>query len=338
MKGNKAFFLLFGTLLSVPGLAGGSTSPEPTVESGANDFHAPMLQKAQELAASGQPLALLVASRLALPTELSAQPHPSSVPRQSDAWLEQAIREGSEQPVIARAAVSRCISAGQCDIPLAIRILKTQEADEAIAQLLLWRMAVALGDTEEASLAWTRATQATRFVDEYAEGLDMLDRMTRGMRIPVHSTAVQTDPEQARLIMVYALASAFSMTALGEVQQQCPAPVDATRSEGCRNLLTLLAGSNALLASSYGSARMQVYARDATEREYWQQRRREVAWISGQALGLLSHQADGGTVAEMQQYLRWNVVSGELGAMRQLLAANDIPPTPPLNWQPEKVL
>jgi len=334
MKGCTAFVLLFVVLFGAPSLASGAPLAAPASQPEAPDFHAPLLERARELAASGRPLELLVASRLAYSQELGSCPRASGQPCQSDVWLGQAIREGSEQPLIARAAVSRCIHTKHCDIAAAIQTLRTREADDAVAQLLLWRLAVVRGNDDEAALAWARVTQATRYVDEYAEGLDVLDRMTRGLLLPLPDDAVQSSPDEARLTLVYALTAAFSTQALVDLQRQCPAPADASRSAGCRHLLTLMANSREVLASSYGSARMQVYALDAAEREHWQQRRREVAWVLEKASALLSGGTERGPAPDMQEYLRQSVESGELGAMRQLLAANHIQAKPPADWQP----
>lgn len=335
MKESTAMALVLVALLGIHGLASGAPAAPPDTSLGEPDSRAPLMQRAQELAATGQPLELLVASRLAYSQELTTCRNASGAPCESDVWLDQAIREGSDQPLIARVAVSRCIAnTRRCDVPAAVQTLRTREADDVAAQLLLWRMAVVQGDAGEAGNAWTRVTQATRLVDEYAESLDLLERMTAGLRLPVPADAVGADPEQSRLTMVHALTGAFSTMVLGNIQWQCPAPADVARSEGCRHLLMLMAGSSDLLARSYGSAKMQVYARDAAEREHWQQQRRELAWISEKASALLGGEVEGGRVPNMQTYLRRSVELGELGAMQQLLAANRIPPKPPADWQP----
>lgn len=336
MNGSKAFVLLLGGLLCASGAVSGSTAEAPAAGPAEVDFHTPLLQRAKELAATGKPLEVFVASRLALPTELSAAAPGSALPSQSDAWMEQAIRDGSEQPVIARAAVSRCIAGGRCDIPVAIQTLRTQEADDAAAQLLLWRMAVAQGDAQEASRAWTRAAQARRFVDEYAEGVGLLDRMTRGMRLPANGAEPGVDPDEPRQTMVYSMAAVW-IPALAPFHRECPGTEGGERKEGCLQLATLMADSTASLVSSFGISKLGGYAEDEAARKRWQERKRQLSWTIERATAL---QGEGSNVtpADRQDYLRWISESGELPAMRRLLAVHGVAARPPEGWQPSSAI
>ncbi|KRG63694.1 hypothetical protein ABB26_10760 [Stenotrophomonas humi] len=332
MKGSKAFVLLFGALLCASGTVSGSNANAPVAQSGEVDFHTPLLQRARELAATGKPLELFVASRLALPTELSAAARGSAAPSQSEAWMEQAIRVGSDQPVIARAAVSRCIEGGRCDIPVAIQTLRTREADDVVAQLLLWRMAVAQGDAQEAARAWTRATQANRFVDEYAEGLGLLDRMTQGMQLPADAAEPAIDPDTPRQIMVYALAASW-IPVLTPFHRECPATEGGERKEGCLHLAAMMADSSSALFSSFGISKLGGYAEDETARKRWQERKRQLYWTIERAMAL-QEEGSNGLPADSQDYMRWISESGELPAMRRLLAVHGVAALPPDDWQP----
>lgn len=331
MKGRKRLVLL-AALMASGVAAGSSVAGAPDA-----DFHGPLWQRAQELAATGRPLELLVASRLAFSQELSSVSGAVGEPAWSDVWLEQAIRTGSDQPMIARAAVSRCIATGRCDIAAALQTLRTREADEAVSQLLLWRMEMDRGDAGSVALAWERVAGATRFVDEYSEGVALFDRMTRGVRLPMPDDGPSTDPDQPRLEVVHALPAAFAMTTLRDVHQRCRAGgADAALDESCRRLLAVMADSGSLLANSFAVSKLLADARDAAERARWQERRRELAWITGEAVALLGAAPDAVPKVDMHAYLRWTVESGELGAMRQLLAANGIPARPPAGWEPAK--
>lgn len=333
MKVCRGFVVLAALLASAT--VAGSTAPGPVP---AGDFHGPLWRRAQELAASGRPLELLVASRLAFSQEPSTPPRAAGEPAPSDEWLERAIRTGSDQPVIARAAVSRCIATGRCDIPAAIQTLRTREADDAVSQLLLWRMEMVRGSPATMALAWERVANATRFVDEYAEGVALFDRMTRGVRLPAPDDGPSAAPDLPRLEVVYGLSAGLSMTALADLHRRCRAgAADAVLDEGCRHLLTVMADSASLLANSFATSKLLAAARDAAERARWQERRRELAWITTEASGLLGADSDVVPGVDTHAYLRWTVESGELGAMRQLLAANGIPVQPPAGWQPPQV-
>ncbi|WP_313319182.1 hypothetical protein [Stenotrophomonas sp.] len=333
MKGNKAAVLLLGALLWAPGILKASAITPPMVEPGALDFTAPLVQRANELAATRKPLELLIASLLAKPAEASAMASPSSTPSQSDAWLAQAIALGSDQPVIARAAVSRCISSGQCDIPVAINTLRTQEADDAVAQLLLWQMAVREGDASAAASAWARVAQASRVEDEYAQYLGLLDRMTIGMRLPIEGADPGMDPDEPRQTMLYALAAALTVTWLAPVHRECPATKGVVPKQGCLRLAALMADSTSALVSSFGISKMKGYALDETEQKRWQERKRQLDWLIHSAAALQGTGSNA-TPTEAQHYLRWISENGELPAMRQLLAVHGVATQPPTDWQP----
>lgn len=331
MASGKALGVLFAVMVGCGTVVGGSNASEPP--SAEPDFHQPLRQRAQELAATGQPLELLVASWLALPQELSAQPRPADAPDRSDVWLDQAIRAGSDQPVIARAAVSRCIAGGSCDVAAAIDTLRTREADEALAQVLLWQMALAQGDDMGAAAAWQRVVQARRFVDEYAEGVGLLDRMTGGVRLPVPTTSQQADPDLPRVTMVHAIAAALLIRPLVELDRQCGGQVDAERREGCLHLAAVMADSTSRFVGRFGINKLEANAQDEAERKRWQERRRQLHWTIENAAALQGTEAEG-KPGVMQAFTRWMGESGELPAMRRLLAEHGMAAQPPTDWQP----
>ncbi|WP_269792587.1 hypothetical protein [Stenotrophomonas sp. Iso1] len=320
------------------------SAPEPATQVAVTDdveFQVALLERARAVAASGQPLDLLVASRLVLPSELRTQPAPSTSPRQSDGWLDEAVRIGSDQPAIARAAVTRCLGGGSCDVPAAIQTLQTRESDEAVAQLLLWRLHVAKGDTEAASNAWMRATQATRYVDDYAEGVALMDRATRDGQWPAPPAGFlqgkPVDGETTRSITVFSLAAAFWMPGLVDAHRQCPANVVAERRRQCRQLFTTMADSSSTVAVSLGTARMIDLSDGPAERQKWEGRKRDLAWVSTRSAELLSGESNGASRVSLSNYLRWVGEAGELPATRQLLASNDVAAQPPADWEPPRI-
>lgn len=331
MKNTTISALLFGTLLWAPDMVRATDATTPTVESDAADFPAALQRRAKHLAATGKPLELLIASRLALPAELSALARSPAAPTQSDAWLAEAIALGSDKPMIARAAANRCIVTGQCDIPIAINTLQTREGDEAVAQLLLWRMAVAREDAGAAAAAWGRVVQSSRVVDEFAEVVGLLDRMTGGIQPPLEWAEPGRDSETLRFTMVYSLA-AFWIPSLVPVHRECPAKKGTEPKHGCAQLAALMADSTSPLISSVGISKMESYAQEEAERKRWQERKRQLDWVIENAIALQGEEATPAPV-DPHDYLRWISETGELPAMRRSLAAQGVAAQPPADWQ-----
>lgn len=331
MKCAKAAVLLFGLFYGVHSAA----SVDPSPDAAQRQLNEALRTKAQALAASGEPLALLAASRLMLLLELPAASPQPDAPTQTrgDAWLEQAIQRGSDQPQVARAAVARCLGTGACDIPVAVDTLRNGQAKDAAAQLMLWHMARAAGNAGEVDQAWARATHATRFSDGYSEDVTLLERMTRDL--PLQDDARREGGDSLRLTLVYALASAAPAPNMHDLSRHCTADLaDAALKQECERLMRVMAGSTSLLASSIGISRLQAYAADATEREHWRARRRELAWLVQQSTKRLGEWSGDRPTQDMQAYLTWTEQSGELGAMRRLLAESHVPAQPPEDWQP----
>ena len=323
-----------------------ASAPAPATQSavvGDVDLHATLLERARVVAASGQPLDLLVASRLALPLDPSTSRVLSTSPHQSDIWLEEAIRSGSDQPTIARAAVTRCLGGGSCDIPAAIQTLQTRESDEVVAQLLLWQLHVAKGDAEAATQTWARATQATRYVDDYAEGVALMDRATRDGQWPAPPAGflqdTPVDGETARITTIFALAAATWTQGFRGAFRQCPADAVAVaeRKQQCRHLFTTMADSSSTLAVSIGIAWMLHLSDGPAERQNWEARKRELAWLSTRSAELLSGGPNDASRVSLGDYLQWVGEAGDLPAMRRLLASNDVAAQPPTGWEPLRI-
>lgn len=318
-----------------------ATGPMPTGQAPSDNqaaFHTMLLGQARKVAASGQPLDLLAAAWLASPVELPASNDPPASPSHSDAWLDDAIRLGSDQPMIARAAVMRCLGGGSCDIPAAIQTLQTEESDDVGAQLLLWRMHAGKGDTDAAAQAWARATQATRYADEVAEGVALLDHATRGVHWPAWGEdadpGMRTDSETIRAVTVFALVAASWMPGLGDAHRQCPADVSGEQRQRCRHLFKVMADSNAFVTANVGVGKMRELSDDAAERQSWEGRKRELMWLAQRSAPLLSARRDDVPPLETNDYLQRVGEKGELPAIRQLLADNGIATQPPADWEP----
>lgn len=320
--------------------AGAPVSAGQSTGSYRPDFHAALLERAQKAAATGQPLDLWVASRLVLPLELSAAPNPSALPSRSDAWLDEAIRLGSDQPLIARAAVARCLGGGSCDIPAAVQTLQTRESDEVVAQLLLWQMHTGKRDADAAAHAWTRATQATRYADDVSEGIALLDRATRGGQWPTSASSgdqtMEVDGEAERVASVFALTAAFGIAGLADAYRECPADAVAERREQCRHLFKVMADSGSVFAARLGSSRMRDLSDDAAERRGWDARSRELLWLSERSAQVLEPKSNAARPVSMTDYLQWVGAMGEVPAMRRVLADNGVAAQPPADWKPTR--
>ncbi|MCD9088550.1 hypothetical protein [Stenotrophomonas sp. SY1] len=240
--------------------------------------------------------------------------------------------------MIARAAVARCLGGGSCDIPAAVQTLQTDESDEVVAQLLLWRLHTGKGDADAAAHAWTRATQATRYADDVSEGIALLDRATRGGQWPTSASngnqTMEVDGEAKRVASVFALTAAFGMPGLADAYRECPADAVAERRQQCRHLLTVMADSGSMFAARLGSSRMRDLSDDAAERRGWDARSHELLWLSARSAGLLEAESNVARTVSRSGYLQWVGEMGELPAMRRLLADNGIAAQPPAGWKP----
>lgn len=300
------------------------------------------LQLGRELAASGQPRKLYAAWLLA-PMSLDLARGKTSYSPEADTWLMRAIRTGSEDPVIAAAAVTRCIRVDECNVEQARVTLATVDAEDAGSQLLLMRLAEQRKDPIEAGRAWQRVAKASHYRDPAATLIGVMDVATRDYRWPL------TDPvqaaewqrhnsgsylEQERTVTLFGIAAMHFAADLKQVMETCPKSVpDAVKREQCRHLFNVMANSSSLLVAGYGASRMAELEQGPAGAR-WSARKRELQWITTGATDILGDKAIKDIKVSPAEYTRWLAEQGELPAMQRLLAVYGVPAAPPVDWQP----
>lgn len=307
--------------------------------------NAARLQLGRELAASGQPRKLYAAWLLA-PMSLDLARGKTSYSPEADTWLMRAIRTGSEDPVIAAAAITRCIRVDECNVEQARATLATADAQDAGSQLLLMRLAEQRKDPIEAERAWQRVAKASRYRDPAATLIGVMDVATRDypwpLADPVQAAEWQRQNngnylEQVRTVALFSIAAVHFSEDLRQVMETCPKSVsDTVKRDQCRHLFNVMASSSSLLIASYGVSRMADLEQGPAQAP-WLVRKRELQWISTEATDILGDETSKATKVSPTEYTHWLAELGELPAMRRLLAAYGVPVAPPVDWQPKLV-
>lgn len=301
------------------------------------------LQLGRELAASGQPRKLYAAWLLA-PMSLDLARGKTSYSPEADTWLMRAIRTGSEDPVIAAAAITRCIRVDECNVEQARATLVAKDANDAGSQLLLMRLAEHRKDPREAERAWQRAAKATRYRDPAATLIGVLDIATRDYPWPLTDPAQAAEwqrhnsgnyLEQERIVSLFGIAAMHFPADLKQAAEACPEnTTDAQKREQCRHLFNVMADSSSLLLAGYGASRMAALEQGPAQAP-WLARKRELQWITTEATAILGDETRKVIKVSPTEYARWLAEQGELPAMRRLLAVYGVPVAPPVDWQPE---
>lgn len=305
--------------------------------------NAARLQFGRELAASGQPRKLYAAWLLA-PMSLDLARGKTSYSPEADTWLMRAIRTGSEDPVIAAAAVTRCIRVDECDVEQARVTLATVDAQDAGSQLLLMRLAEHRKDPIEAERAWQRVAKASRYRDPAATLIGVMDVATRDYPWPLADPAQAAEwerhnsgsyLEQERTVALFSIAAMHFAADLKQATETCPKSLpDAAKREQCRYLFNVMANSSSLLVAGYGASRMAELEQGPAKAS-WSARKRELQWITTGATDIIGDETRKDIKVSPAEYARWLAEQGEVPAMRRLLAAYGVPVTPPVDWQPE---
>lgn len=303
------------------------------------------LEQARALAASGEPRKLYAASLLS-PLRMDLASKQITPLPEARTWLAQAIETGSDDPLIAVAAVNGCLQNNQCSIDPAVLTLQNAGADDAALQLLLMRLAERRGDTAGTSKAWQQAIAARFYGDSLAQLLGLLEEATRDMRWPVSDPvrAAQWDgnnygsyADNERTLALFSIAAAHWQPELQQIRATCPeSDRDATRAVECQRLFALAADSTSPLLARWGTREMRAASVTAPAQAQWSTRLRDLDWVMQQGGRLLSIEDGGVGKATPLQYARWVAAQGELPAMRQLLAVHGVALQPPADWQPSQ--
>lgn len=299
------------------------------------------LQQARMIAASGAPRDLYAAALL-VPLQYDMARRQPKRDDLAKAWLARAIETGSDDPLIAAAAVRDCIAGGVCAIDKAVATLQRVGADESGTQLLLMRLAEQRKDADASAQAWQRAVAATHHDDELAGLVGLLEQATRGM--PAGTSAAEgqvtsanpTADDNARIVQVFGVAAANWQPQPQLVQTNCrpEAVQQSARMAECRRLFQTLTASPSLMMARFGASWLANNA-EAADQATWRERRRELTWVVLKAVEASNADQQATTPkVGMADYARWVAAEGELPAMHRLLTAHGISQQPPADWQP----
>ena len=300
------------------------------------------LQLGRELAASGQPRKLYAAWLLA-PMSLDLARGKTSYSPEADTWLARAIRTGGDDPVIAAAAVTRCIQVDECSVEQARITLAALDTEDAASQLLLMRLAEHRKDPIEAEHAWQRVAKASRYRDSAGTLIGVLDVATRDYPWPLTDPAQAAEwqrhnsgnyLEQERVITLFSIAAMHFPADFRQAGEACPEVLpDAVKREQCRHLFNVMANSSSLLIARYGASRMADLSEGVAQAQ-WLARKRELQWVINGATDILGDETTKVAKVNPSEYARWLAEQGELPAMRRLLGVYGVPVVPPADWQP----
>lgn len=295
------------------------------------------------LAKSDQPRTLYAAWLVEPITQAYMRGNITNAP-EVDERLLRAYRIGSNDPLIAAAMIDRCIRMDKCDVEEAVASLRVGDVDNAGSQLLLLRLAEHQKDPAEAHSAWQRVAKAKSYRDPVTATIGLLSDATHDVAWPPSDPAQLEawlqdpkihDAEQDRLATVLGIAVNRFPADATQVSEACMPPgLSAEKSQQCRHLLTVMAGSSSLLMARLGAARMAELEVDPVARVEWSARYRELEWIHSAGTYLLGEGAEQTNAkVSVGELVQWLTETGELSATRHLLTLCRVSPHPPADWK-----
>lgn len=301
------------------------------------------LERARALAASGEPRKLYAASLLS-PLRMDLAGKQITPSPEAQTWLAQAIEKGSDDPLIAAAAVRGCIQNDECSIDTAVLTLQNAGADDAALQLLLMHLAEHRGDIAGAATAWQQAIAARYYGDALAQLVGVLEEATKDMRWPVSDPMLAAEwdgrsygsyADNERMVLLFSIAAAHWQPELQQMRAACPENArEGSRATECRRLFGVMADSSSPLIARLGTREMLASSTTPAAQAQWSARLRELDWVMQQATSLLASDESDAVKATPLEYARWVAAKGELPAMRQLLAVHGVAPQPRADWLP----
>lgn len=298
-------------------------------------------QLGRAIAASGRPRSLYAAWLLA-PLSVNLGSGKSDYSPEADAWFARAVRTGAGDPLIAQAAIGRCVQDDYCDVEQARATLETTDVDDIGSQLLLMQLANKRQDPRAADLAWQRAARATQYRDPLMALVGLLDDATADQPVAALAAASQeqgaagakpVDVQRYRVEQQFSAAAAHVPFPLREILKRCDAPVGETLVQ-CRHVLEAMANSASLLLASIGVVRLERLETDAASKAQWQARGRQLQWLSMAGSTLLGSSEPAQSKLSLSEYMQLTRTLGELPAIERLVQAHGMPLQPPADWQP----
>lgn len=299
-------------------------------------------QLGRAIAASGRPRSLYAAWLLA-PLSVNLGSGKSDYSPEADAWFARAVQTGAGDPLIAQAAINRCVRDDYCDVVEQARVtLETADVDDIGSQLLLMQLASKRKDPRAADLAWQRAAGATQYRDPLMALVELLHDATAGrsMAAPASSSQGQGaagakpfDVQRYHVEQLFSAAAVHVPFPLRETLKRCEAPGGETMAQ-CRHVLETMANSASLLLASIGVAQLERLETDSASKAQWQARGRQLQWLSFGVSALIDGSASVQSKLPLSEYMQLTRTLGELPAIKRLAQAHGLPLQPPTDWQP----
>ena len=286
-----------------------------------------VLDQAGQLAASGRAEDLYLAARLTTATGIDSTSgvQDSEIQHSREQWLQQAFAAPGDSVIVARAALGRCGSQDEC-----ARARARWQA-LGVADAAAWLVPNAAGEISEA--AWASAAAADRYLSDYELELPALLRASADWTLPAPPAGIAGFPADVAVSGrdILAVTTVATLAATVDVpmatSKQCKAATAPQRLQQCRSILETMADSPTLAQASVGTALRFKLATDVADAQHWQQRRRELAWVSEQGAPLIEQQP-------VYDYVLRASQQGESATMRALLVEAGIAPAPAAHWQP----
>lgn len=291
-------------------------------------FERQVVAQAHELAASERAEDRYLAARLttAVAIDASTGDQLPELKHQREQWLQQAFTAPGESLIVARAAL------GQCKIEAACEKARAHWQALDVADAGAWLMPNAAGEISEA--AWAAAAASGRYLSDYELELPALLRASAAWTLPAPPAGMAglapdvpvSGRDMLAVVAVATLAATHDLPM--KVINQCKtAAAGSLRQRQCRSILEAMADSPTLVQASVGTAIRTQLASDPADQQYWQQRRRELAWLIEKSTPLLNRQP-------VYDYVLRASREGERATTQALLAEAGIAPVPAADWQP----
>jgi hypothetical protein len=231
---------------------------------------------------------------------------------------------------IAWLAYEGCTVAAGCDRSEALAHLLDVDTDNAAAWMFAMVDARERKDEQAFELA-LRAAASARFYDSrmgavYVRLRPLLERLpaseacVSGLRKDLGRDATAQD-----LADMEAMAADFATTLPFSPLSECrKVAVQSGQWRDCRKVASWIAQGDTLIEQQVGSHLLADLATDDSEKRLWQQRQRELRWLSSPQAGLFA-QLPAGYASRM-----W--VVGEVNLLREIAKTRGLWP-PPANWR-----
>ena len=259
-------------------------------------------------------------------------------------WFAQVRDRAPDEPLVAWLEATGCVpmlEAMPCDQAGALQRLARIDPDNAAVWVELMAAAQREGDREREAELLARAASSARY-DTYDVAFgrmllaandgfaSMLPPIPHGVQAALEASDAGGVGEQLPELSLILAKGSYSYGSLQAMFNACRgedgAVIESRRADCMMLAKTAYEDSTSLLLRSVGTGLMVRLTKGEPEHARWLQRRHAQRWQQEQFAALV-------TPMPPPSYTRRWMEDGELPALMQLLAENDIPEQPPAAWQ-----